>query len=283
MTPAPLFALLLALAAWAAAGRPAAAQGFDLARRADMPIEVYADDGIEWSQDGKSITARGNAKAVRGAVTVTADSLTAFYRDGGGNSEIFRLEAAGQVTIASPKETATGAHATYDLDKAMVVLTGAPARLVTPTDTVTARDRIEYWEKDRKAVAVGDAVASRAERRIRADRLTAHFVEGRAGDLALSRADAVGDVTLRTAREVVTGEKGDYDAESGIVTLTGSVKITRDDNQLNGGYALVNLNTGLSSLFADPPGVKGGGGRRVKGLFVPEKKDQGAQTSNPAR
>lgn len=282
MTPLPLLALLLA-AVVVTAGRPAAAQGFDLARRADVPIEVYADDGIEWSQDGKSITARGNAKAVRGTMTVTADTLTAFYRERNGDSEIHRLEAAGKVTIASPKEKATGAHAAYDLDKAVVVLTGAPARLVTPTDTVTAQQRIEYWEKDRKAVAFGDAVAVRGDRRIRADRLTAYFVEGRGGELALHRADAAGDVSLRTAREVVTGEKGDYDAESGIVTLTGSVKITRDDNQLNGGYALVNLNTGISSLMAAPPGAKSGGQQRVQGLFVPEKKTQAAPSPGPAR
>lgn len=273
--------LLLAVVAAVAAARPAAAQGFDLARRSDVPIEVYADQGIEWSQDGKSITARGNAKAIRGPLTVTADTLTAFYRDRGDDTEIHRLEAAGNVTIASPKETATGSRAYYDLDKAVVVLAGSPARLTTATDSVTATERLEYWEQERLAVAVGDAVASRGDRRIRAQTLRARFVQGAEGELVLGRAEAEGGVTLTTAREVVTGEKGIYDAESGIVTVTGSVKITRDDNQLNGGYALVNLNSGVSTLYASAPGTRSE--RRVHGLFVPERKDEGGKKPAPSR
>ena len=46
----------------------------------DSPIEVYADDGIEWQQDALTFLARGNARAVRGDVTVYADELHAFYR-----------------------------------------------------------------------------------------------------------------------------------------------------------------------------------------------------------
>jgi lipopolysaccharide export system protein LptA len=155
------------------------------------------------------------------------------------------------------------------MDTAKMVLNGSPARLVTPTDTVTASQSIEYDERAQQAVARGDAVASRADRRIRADVLTARFKEDARGRLVLKRADAVGGVLLTTARDVVTGDKGDYDAESGIATLTGSVKITRDKNQLNGGYAQVNLNTGISKLFAAAPG-SAGGGQRVQGLFVPE-------------
>ena len=273
--------LAVAMTGAVAVGGPAAAQGFDMARRDDVPIEVYADEGIEWSQDGRSITARGNAKAIRGPLTVTADTLTAFYRDREGETEIHRLEAAGAVTIASPRETATGSRAHYDLDQAVVVLSGDPARLVTPTDTVSANDRLEYWERDRTAVAVGDVVAVRGDRRLRAQTLRARFEPGPDGELVLARADAEGGVSLSTAREVVTGEKGAYDAKTGIVTITGSVKITRDDNQLNGGYALVNLNSGISTLYAAPPGAKGEG--RVQGLLVPERKDGGGTPPAPPR
>ncbi|MCH7551099.1 MAG: hypothetical protein IIA35_05290, partial [Proteobacteria bacterium] len=36
----------------------------------DLPIEIYADDGIEWQQENLVFLARGNARAVRGEVTV---------------------------------------------------------------------------------------------------------------------------------------------------------------------------------------------------------------------
>ena len=56
--------------------------------------------------------------------------------------------------------------------------------------------------------------------------------------------------------------RGVYDVETGIAKLTGSVKITSGTNQLNGEYAEVNLNTGVSRLF--------GRGGSVRGIFTPE-------------
>jgi len=219
------------------------------------------------------VVARGNAKAVRGGVTLTADSLTAHYRNGADGDEIWRIDADGHVTIASQRETATGTKATYDLDKAIFVLRGQPARLETPTEVLTATDAIEYWEKDRMAVLRGDGVATQKDRTIKADILTARFKDGPKGEMELRRADAYGGVVLTTAKEKVTGDRGEYNAETGIATVSGSVKITRDGNELAGGYAQVNLNSGVSKLFGTAPGGKDAGDGRVRGVFTPEKQD----------
>jgi lipopolysaccharide export system protein LptA len=261
----------LALAAWMLGTIPALAQGFNLSRNNNEEIQVYADGGIEWINDAQRVIARTNAKAIRGRVTVTADTLTAYYRKGAGGDEIWRLDADGNVTIATPTETATGTKATYDLDKAIFVLRGQPAHLVTPTDTVTAKDTIEYWEKERMAVARGDAVATQKGKQIQADVLTSHFKENPKGDLEMRRADAYRNVILTTPQEQVFGERGDYNLESGVATVTGSVRIVRATNELNGEYAHVNLNTGISKLFGTGPGGQGEG--RVSGTFTPDKKD----------
>ena len=47
-----------------------------------------------------------------------------------------------------------------------------------------------------------------------------------------------------------------------LAQLTGGVKITRGETQLNGERAEVNLNTGRSRLLS--------GGERVKGVFLPK-------------
>jgi lipopolysaccharide export system protein LptA len=279
----------VALAALLASASGAVAQGFNMANDNNEQIQVYADDGIEWVSEATRVVARGNAKAVRGTVTVTADTLTAYYRQGASGNEIWRLDADGNVTIATPTETATGYKATYDLDKAIFVLRGTPAKLVTPTDSVTAKDTLEYWEGQHMAVARGDAFATNADKSIKADVLTAHFKDkggaaasggkkpaarsggGGSGSLELQRADAYGHVVLTTSKEQVTGDRGDYNLESGIATVTGSVKLTRDGNELNGGFAHVNLNTGISKLFGAAPG--GQGDTRARGTFIPEKKD----------
>ncbi|MFI4987535.1 MAG: hypothetical protein ACHQF3_08840, partial [Alphaproteobacteria bacterium] len=44
-----------------------------------MPVTVEAEQGIEWQQEKQEYIARGNAKAVRGDVTVYGQVLTAYY------------------------------------------------------------------------------------------------------------------------------------------------------------------------------------------------------------
>lgn len=277
---------VLAIAVAVLAARPAAAQ-FNMARGNSEQIQVYADEGIEWQSEASRVIARGNAKAVRGRVTVTADQLTAYYRNGADGDEIWRLDADGSVTIFTDSEKATGSKATYDLDKAIFVLRGQPPRLVTPTEDITASDTLEYWEAERMAVARGDAVAVHKDkadgtsRTLKGDVLTAHFKDGKTGDMELKRADAYGNVVLISPKEQIVGDRGDYNLETGIATVTGSVKITRDGNELTGGYAHVNMNTGISKLFGTTPGKSGpgksgpgqSGDGRVRGVFTPEKND----------
>ncbi len=270
-------------------------------QKSGTPLEIYADQGLELTQDAKTVIGRVNAKAIRGRVTVNGDVLTAHYREKaavpgqpppppktdkddkqeGGSNEVWRVEADGHVSIATPTQSAYGDHADYNIDDAVVVLTGKDLKLLTPTDIVTAKDSLEYWEHRQQAVARGSAVAVRAEKRIQADVLVADFAQNAAKQMAMQRAHGYGHVILTTPREVVTGDRADDNVETGIVTVTGSVKITREENQVNGGYAVVNLNTGISRIFPAPPGGAEGADQRVKALFMPQKKQSGAAATTP--
>src|SRR5262249_56734800 len=123
----------------------------------------------------REVIARGNARAVRQNVTVTADRLIAFYRpkngaapqptqsiatgttDTGGN-EIYRVQAEGNVQIFTPTDHVQGDRAVYDMDQAVLVVTGRNLKLTTPSDMLTARDSLEYWSQKHMAVARGNAV-----------------------------------------------------------------------------------------------------------------------------
>ncbi|KIL99761.1 hypothetical protein CCC_03933 [Paramagnetospirillum magnetotacticum MS-1] len=287
------------------------AQGFEMSKSGDQQIQVYADNGIEWHSEELRVIARGNAHAIRGNMTVDADVLTAHYRKGPKGDEIWRLDADGNVVIRSPNDTATGHKAIYDLDKSIFVLKGTPAKLVTPTDTFTATDSLEYWELTKMAVLRGDAVAvQEGGKTLKGDVLTAHFKDkekdkpaparpgakpqsgtssgaaagsGDGGGLELQRADAYGHVVIISSSETVTGDRGDYNAETGIATVSGSVKISREGgNQLEGGWAHVNLNTGVSKLFPTAAGAAESG-QRVQGVFIPQKKDKGDKGEPPGR
>lgn len=261
------FAILLLLFSTSTA----AAQSVLGGEGGELPVTVEAEDGIEWRREERQYIARGNARATRGELTLDADTLTALYRDraNASGTEIYRIIGDGSVVITSPERTARGERVVYDIDQAVAVLTGNGLRMVSAEETITARDSLEYWQGLDLAVARGAASATRGERTIEADVLTARFTETGSGERALTRMEAIGTVVITTPQEVVRGNEGVYDVPNEIATLRGDVRITRGDNQLNGEVARVNLKTGVSRLLS-----AGAGKARVQGLFKPEKKNE---------
>jgi len=268
--PSLAAALALLLVALSAAG--AAAQSVDRLRESDQPLEINAEDGIEWNRNDKTYVARGNARAASGDVEVLADVLTAYYREPAegqqGDTEIYLLEATGNVRINAPEGTVYGDKGQYKLDEQVFVMTGDDLRLISKEDVVTARDSLEYWEGERKAVARGKAHATHEDKQIKADLLTANFAENPQGDLEVNRIDAAGNVEIMTAKEYARGRKGTYFVDTELATLEGEVKITQGENQLDGDYAEVNMATGISRLLGAPPGSSEQP-RQVKALVLP--------------
>lgn len=253
----------------------------------NKPIEVTADQGIEWQQTAKLFIARGNAKAKQGDMTVNADELIAHYRDSAtGGTEVYRVDAVGHVTIASSTEKATGGAAVYDFDKAVLVIEGGPVTLVTSSGTVTAQEGIQYWQREKVAVARGNAEAQDNTRRIKADRLTAFFSDAPAGKAAPNDPDsfqqgeirvvqADGNVLLRTPKETVRGSRGEYNRQTGIAKVEGNVVMQQGQNTLNGGFAVVDTKAGTSRLFGSAAEAKmasPGADGRVRALIAPKPK-----------
>jgi len=327
---AKLFVRALVLAGLVCVGGlpRAVAQGLSLSGVSeDRPIEVSADHGIEWQQDAQVYIARGNAMAKRGTTEVHADTLTAHYRpikgtggkaseskgskaeDTGGETEIYRLDADGHVTIKGERQTVVGDQAVYDVDQQIGIVTGKALKMTTATDMVTARDSLEWYDQKQIAVARGDALAVRDVKAIRADVLTAHMTKDKPPlaaakpDKALpaaaqtkprnaamplgatdessriSRVDAQGHVLVSTQTDVGRGDYGVYNADSGIATLLGNVTVTRGPNTVRGEYAVMDLNNNISRMMA-APATPGAAPTRVEGLFV--RQDQaGAPAGTP--
>lgn len=227
------------------------------------PVEIEATQGIEWRRNDKTYIARGDATATRGDLKVRADALTARYRDkADGSNEIYQIEADGGVVLTQPGRTVYGGHAIYNLDTRILTMTGSNLRVVTAKETVTARNQLEYRERERIVVAQGEVVVVSGERRIGADQMTGHFDRLADGSLNLARIEAEGNVTVKTKNTFARSLKGDYDLGKDIMTLTGDVRITNGQNQFNGERAEVNVATGVSTLT-------GGGDGKVKSLIMP--------------
>jgi lipopolysaccharide export system protein LptA len=293
----------------------------------DQPLQIQADSGIEWQQDAHLYIARGNAVAIRGSSEVHADTLVAHYRevkggstggDTGGNTEVYRVEAEGRVTLKRDAQNVVGDRAVYDVDRAIAVITGKGLKLTTPTDTVTARDSLEWYDQKQVAVARGDAVAIRDGKTIKADILTAYMVKtapdpaatapgarpapapakppvtpaaalgapggaaggvpGAAANSKISRVDAQGHVVIANTLDTGRADFGVYNAESGIATLIGNVVIERGKDVIRGQRGVMDLNKNISRML--PGGAPGVAHQRVQGLFVRE--DRGAHPATPA-
>ncbi|MGH7090020.1 MAG: LptA/OstA family protein, partial [Stellaceae bacterium] len=254
----------------------------------DKPVSITADNGIEWQQAKHVYIARGNASATRGQDKVTADTLSAYYRStdpaapaapkpgegpaNEGATQVYRIVADGHVRFTAPGETMTGGHAVYDLDTAALVVTGPPLEIVTERQRITARDSLEWYDNKQLGVARGDAVAVEGDRMVRADVLTARVEKAANGQSHIRRIDATGHVLVSEPGEIARGDSGDYDLDTGIVTLAGNVRLTRGENELRGRYGVVDMKTGVSRLLAAPPGAEVAGGGRVEGLIQPRHK-----------
>ena len=230
---------------------PVWAQGLDFSGNDEaLPISIDATGGIEWNQDRNVFIASGPATATQGDMVLDADELRAYYRDAAsGNSEVYRLDAIGNVRITTPGRVATGGYAVYDVDKSVMVLKdGNPVKMVSGGDVIVAKGQLEFWELRQLAVARGDAQAVRADKRIRADVMTAHFKKDKAGKTAVELIEAFDNVRIDTDQEQVFSNRAAYNVPSGLARLTGSVKIIRGGNQINGCSADIDLNTGISRL-----------------------------------
>lgn len=253
------------------------------------PIEVDAPFGFEYHDKLQVAVARGGATVTQGDLTLHADTLAAYFRkNADGGNEVYRLLAEGNVQMKNGDRTAHGSRAIYDLDKSVAVLTGDGLRLATATETVTARDSLEYWRDQDLAVARGDALATRPQDRIRADRLVALLARDSEDKQGLSRVDADGGVVITTKAETARGDRGTYDLDSDRALLLGNVRITRGQNQLNGPAAEVDLKSGVSRLLSSVPGAAPAptapaAPERVRGLFIPNQQGEGGVPQQPSQ
>jgi len=236
------------------------------------PLEITADKSLEWHRTQKFFKALENVKAKQGDVSLFADILTAKYREGKESSmEIYHIQADGSVVIDSAKSKAYGDKAVYEIDKGLAVMTGKNLRLVSTDQTVTARDRFEYWAAQGQLKAIGKAVAIRQGDKLEADKIEATFKEDAKGQRVLEKMEAHGNVKITTPTEVLRGNYGVYTAKTNVAEVKGNVRITRGPNILEGERAQVDLNTNISKMFGS---IKSTGSGRVRGVFYPssEKK-----------
>lgn len=202
-----------------------------------------------------------------------------------GATEIYRLEAIGNVKFVTKTQTGYGDHADYDVDSTLLVMTGKHLKVVTPHDLLTARDTIEWYDNRQLGVARGNAVDIHDGKTIAGDVLLATIVHPPGEEAHADRIDGRGNVFVSSKDQIGRGDTGIYDVKSGIVTLTGHVRLTRGQDEMRGNYGVVDVNKNIGYLLPHPPSgaVAGQPSGRVEALIMPRKKENKVDTKAPKK
>jgi lipopolysaccharide export system protein LptA len=135
-------------------------------------------------------------------------------------------------------------------------------------------DSLEVVQDEQIATFLGNVDAVQGDLVLTSDQLRVHYRgSGNAPGMttgSIQRIEATGNVFLSSPEETAQGEFGVYDVDGALMTLEGSVVLTRDENVVRGERLEIDLATGRSQMFAAVPSTAGGTpGQRVKAVFVP--------------
>ncbi len=170
---------------------------------------------------------------------------------------------------------------------------------------IYADKQVEFYRKEQKLVATGNAVMNRTGIKVSGDTLTAVFAKGASGkeeitdfqgngnvivdngknkvyadrlktffqkgntqNTVIDRIEMTGHVKTKTADGEVYADKGTYYPQSGDVKLENNIVIIKNGNSIQGTSAETNLNTGITKISA---GTK----NRVSGVFYEDSLPKG--------
>jgi len=135
-------------------------------------------------------------------------------------------------------------------------------------------DRLDVVQDEQLATFTGNVDAVQGDLVLTSDQLRVYYrsSEDAPGITAgsIRRIEAAGNVFITSPEETAQGEFGVYDVDGGLLTLEGSVVLTRDQNVVRGERLEIELASGRSQMFAAVPSTAGGTpSQRVKAVFVP--------------
>lgn len=111
-----------------------------------------------------------------------------------------------------------------------MLITAAP--LQADEVDLTADNRMEWHQKEQKMVAVGNAVATRKDLKVRGDTMTAYYKKVPPADKTqITTVHAVGNVKMSSARADAFGDTMDYDLEKDSMILKGRPAKIKTDKE----------------------------------------------------
>ena len=218
------------------------------------PVEIYAEQGIEWHKNDNKYLAIGNAIAKSGKMSVNSDRIEAFYEESDNSGMDIKLVKAHRNVIVTDEnlKIVGGKLAEYNLRKDYFSIFGKNLILTSQENKLESNNKMEYWRTKGVAIASGKAKAQKGnEFKIKAEKLVWYLNENDK-KIDVKKIFGFENVSIYTNNEVAFSDKALYNKESGICKLFGNVKLQKGDSFLTGDYAEVDLNKGISKLLPAP-------------------------------
>lgn len=150
-------------------------------------------------------------------------------------------------------------------------------------------NKLEWFDKDQRAVYTGDVVVVQGETSLRARVLVIFMLRNESGAAAaqssgtpsgnssIRRMEAAGPVTVIQKDQIGTGDRGEYDKASNTVTLIGNVTLSQGPNITTGDRLVYNLDTKQAIVES------GQSKKRVQGVFIPGSGPKDGEKPAPAK
>lgn len=218
------------------------------------PVEIYAEQGIEWHKNDNKYLAIGNAIAKSGKMSVNSDRIEAFYEESDNSGMDIKLVKAHRNVVVTDEnlKIVGGKLAEYNLRKDYFSIFGKNLILTSQENKLESNKKMEYWRTKGVAIASGKAKAQKGnEFKIEAEKLVWYLNENDK-KIDVKKIFGFENVSIYSNNEVAFSDKALYNKESGICKLFGNVKLQKGDSFLTGDYAEVDLNKGISKLLPAP-------------------------------
>ena len=261
---AVLMCALAASSAWAETPAQEAAPSSSIGIKKNEPVQIEASHELEWLRKDYKYRATGDVVITQGATVIKAKSAEANYDPQQGPSALTTISVKDDVVITNGDKTIIADEGDYDAIAQVLKLRGSNVTVTGPDLKVTAKNGIDYYTAENKAVAMGNAEVKQKAQTLRAQKITAWFDKNN----KLQRAEANGNVVIVQpgkdgGQDIAQADQGTYDIKNNNALLKGHVKLTQGDNHMQGDTATIDLTTGYSTL----KNTNAGG--RVRAIFTP--------------
>ena len=245
--------LILGLSFLLTCGSAVASSQQTLSEAEKSPLIIDSRDGLKCDRVNQVCTAKGKVVLRKGPYTIYSKKAVAYMRKNTeGKNEIRRVEIFDDVKFFGPLgESAASDEAVYDLDDQIIQL------------IPDANKQVTVWKDDYILIA---------------NTLDIHFTPSGAGRPEITHIDALGNVSLSSPIEMVTGDSAKFTPNTNLVIVTGDVRLNREEGQLRGSYAEVNIDTKLSKVLKR---AENDTDERVR-VFVYPEKAKSSQLAKPS-